>query len=235
MGLGKSLTRLPVLGPLVDRVHGRVSRELAELRFQGSAAYWEQRYARGGSSGFGSFNRLAHYKAKVLNDFVADREIADVIEFGCGDGNQLSLYEYPRYIGLDVSKTAVGMCRRRFAQDSTKSFYLYDSLAFSDNHGLFRAELSLSIDVIYHLVEDSVFESYMRHLFAAARRHVVIYSSDFQTPGHLHQRNHAFSAWVRSEEPEWRLEARLANPHGYDPADAANTSLADFFIYSRAA
>jgi hypothetical protein len=41
-----------------------------------------------------------------------------------------------------------------------------------------RFDLELSLDVIYHLVEDEVFDAYMRSLFAHAGRFVVIYSSN---------------------------------------------------------
>lgn len=40
------------------------------------------------------------------------------------------------------------------------------------------ADLSLSLDVIYHLVEDEVFETYINTLFKSARRYVIIYSSN---------------------------------------------------------
>ena len=38
-----------------------------------------------------------------------------------------------------------------------------------------RAELALSLDVIYHLVEDTVYESYMGQLFDSATKYVIVY------------------------------------------------------------
>ena len=90
-----------------------------------------------------------------------------MIEFGCGDGHQLSLAEYPGYIGLDVSRSAIGLCQRRFTGDRTKSFFLYDGACFTDRSSLFTADLAISLDVIFHLIEDAVFDTYMTHLFAA--------------------------------------------------------------------
>jgi hypothetical protein len=82
-------------------------RQLSLLRqrlgFRGSAQYWERNYARGGTSGPGSYDALAEAKAAFLNDFVRAREVRSVIEFGYGDGHQLSLADYPSYTGLDVS------------------------------------------------------------------------------------------------------------------------------------
>ena len=68
---------------------------------------------------------------------------------------------------MDVSRAAVRICRDKFAADPTKSFFLYDGACFVDRAGLFAADLALSLDVIYHLVEDPLFETYLTHLFAA--------------------------------------------------------------------
>src|ERR1035441_8204170 len=96
-------------------------RQLSLLRqrrkFTDSARFWEDRYARGGNSGSGSFGALAHGKAAFLNSFVRTHSVQALIWLRCGDGNQLSLADYPSYIGLDVSKMAVMLCQRRFSDD----------------------------------------------------------------------------------------------------------------------
>jgi cyclopropane fatty-acyl-phospholipid synthase-like methyltransferase len=147
---------------------GRVNRTV----FQDSASYWEQRYTNGGDSGVGSFGCFARFKADVINDFVARHPVHTVIEFGCGDGNQLSLAEYPTYIGYDISTTAIEKCISKFLADHTKSFRLLSEYVFE------KADLVLSLDVIYHLVEDEVFETYMQTIFGASYQYVIIYSSN---------------------------------------------------------
>src|SRR5690606_17966018 len=115
-------------------------------------AFWEANYARGGDSGAGSYGEMADFKAEVLNRFVLEHNLQTVLEFGCGDGNQLSLARYPSYIGLDVAKTAIDLCRYRFANDAAKSFFWYDPNYFVDRTGVFRADLVISLDVIFHLI-----------------------------------------------------------------------------------
>src|SRR6185295_426813 len=100
---------------------------LKRFSFRGSQDYWEQRYREGGTSGGGSFGHLAQFKADTLNAFVEKHAVRSVLEFGCGDGRQLELAKYPKYIGLDVSPTAIAECSRRFEGDQTKSFLLYSS------------------------------------------------------------------------------------------------------------
>ena len=207
-------------------------RQISLLRqraaFRGSALYWERNYARGGTSGAGSYQALAEAKAAFLNAFVRTRRIGSVIEFGCGDGNQLSLADYPAYIGLDVSRAAVQRCARRFADDPAKSFFLYDGACFADRAGLFTADLAISLDVIYHLTEDLVFETYMRHLFAAAASYVIIYATNGERRGTApHVRHRHFTPWVEARCPDWRLLEVTPGPN-------PGPDRADFFSYERA-
>ena len=206
-----------------------------------SAKYWESRYARGGNSGAGSYQELAAYKAGFLNSFVAVRLITSVVEFGCGDGNQLSLAHYPNYIGLDVSETALNMCRERFKGDATKTF---SNIERVHRRGVPspRGELCMSIDVIFHLVEDDVYETYMHRLFRASTRYVIIYSSNHEASevrndrlqeatGAPHVRHRKFTDWISKEQPHWRLRTFEPNPFVFDPANPTATSFADFFLY----
>src|SRR6201986_1326981 len=110
-----------------------------QIGYGNSALFWERNYAKGYTSGVGSYGALADGKRKFLNQLVIERDVRSVIEFGCGDGNQLSLANYPSYIGLDVSRSALQLCQRRFADDPSKSFYLYEGACFRDNAELFTA------------------------------------------------------------------------------------------------
>lgn len=204
--------------------------------FRGSAPYWEERYAAGGTSGAGSYGRLAHFKAETLNRFVRDHGVRSVVELGSGDGAQLGLAEYPSYVGLDVSETAVRMCVERFAGDETKRFEVIDEAGWAPQRERVRADLSMSLDVIYHLVEDETFERYMERLFDLGERFVVIYSSNEEPPGYLgspHVRHRTFTDWIEAKRPEWRLIERIPNRYPYDPNDRNETSFADFYFFER--
>lgn len=197
-----------------------------------SAAYWETRYRAGGTSGSGSYGPLAESKARILNTFVREHAIGTVIEFGCGDGNQLSLADYPLYTGLDVSPRAIAMCGERFQKDPSKSFLLYSPLAFQDPRGLLKAELALSLDVLFHLVERDVYEKYLVDLFGTAERYVVIYSSNFDHPPfNRHELRRSFTRDVRRLAPSWELWAVRGNDH--PPRNLADNggSLCEFYFY----
>jgi len=201
------------------------------MRRFSSENYWEERYRSEGDSGVGSYGKFARFKADIINAFVGTHEVQSVIEFGCGDGNQLRLAKYPKYLGLDVSKTAISKCRRLYANDKSKAFVL------RHNYDGQRADLTLSLDVIYHLIEDDVFENYIRTLFAASNRYVIIYSSDSDDNRgyegtHIKHRN--FSSWVKQNLPEWKLMKHVPNRYPYK-GDYKTGSFAEFFIYRKAA
>jgi SAM-dependent methyltransferase len=221
--------RIQGLRPLLDLIstvrHGTKP-------FSTSGAFWEDNYATGGDSGGGSYGALAEHKAEVLNAFVSEKSIRSVIEFGCGDGNQLSMAKYPAYLGVDVSAAAVEICKKRFVGDPSKTFLVSDQYAGA------TADLAMSLDVIYHLVEDTVFDDYMKKLFLAGKRHVIVYSSNWHDEGNhstKHIRHRKFTDWVDTHASGWRLVETRQNkyaapykPEGYTDRIASN---ADFFFY----
>ena len=226
-----ALRETPVVGPALVRAKNAYDRR----RFPGSAAYWEERYRRGETSGPGSAGVNARFKAETLNRFVQDHGVRDVIEFGCGDGQQLALARYPEYIGLDVAQASIEMCRTRFADDPTKQFHLYPSPEIVAGQGTIIADLSLSLDVIYHLVEDEIFEGYMADVFAASRRWVILYTSDSDRVRQVtapHCRHRPVARYVERSFPQWELVERIENTNPWS-GDLDHGSLADFYVYEQ--
>lgn len=225
----RAVERVPLVGDaLVDLYWRFIGSQKRPKSFSGSTSYWERRYAAGGRSGAGSYNQLATFKADVLNRFVKDNDIQSVIEFGCGDGNQLALSDYPRYLGFDVSETAISICRRRFANDSSKEFILVKDYADQ------KADLSLSLDVIYHLIEDGLFEAYMLRLFESSNRFVAVYSSNSDDLGDTapHVRHRNFTRWIDTNLKDWVLDRYIPNDYPYK-GDFNTGTFADFYIYRR--
>jgi hypothetical protein len=230
-GLKDFIKGIPMVGPTAARLSRlSVIARVRRLAFPGSGSFWESVYRKGGTSGPGSYGRLAEFKAEVLNDFVARKNVRTVIEFGCGDGAQLRRARYPEYVGVDVARASIDRCTALFAQDATKRFYVADGL--SKNIGKF--DLALSLDVIYHLVEDSVFDGYMRRLFDASQRYVVIYSSNYDamTPA-SHVRHRKFLSWIEQNAPDWQMDSFLANRYPFDPTQLEETSHSDFYFLAR--
>ena len=221
------LKRLPPLYTFCRWVHGKLFGP--DIPFDSSQDYWIRRYKAGKNSGTGSYSQHAQFKAEVINRFVVEHKVQTIIELGCGDGNQLKLADYPIYSGYDISSDAVERCRKLFSQDETKSFHLV-----ADYRGEF-ADLALSLDVIFHLVEDAVFTEYMNRLFSAAKKYVIIYSSNSEqnSPDQgRHVRHRRFTDWVNEQKGEWDLGLHIPNRYPYD-AKTGKGSFSDFFIYKR--
>lgn len=201
-----------------------------DIPFESSARYWEARYQNGGNSGAGSYGKLAEYKASFINDFISTQHIHSVIEWGCGDGNQLSLLKIPYYVGVDVSNTALTKCKKIFADDKSKQF-----LAKQEVPRGVSAELALSLDVIFHLVEDSVFKNYLSYLFASASKFVIIYSSNTADLSDTakHVRHRRFTDYIERERADFELVSQNANPFPWSEEHPLTTSFSDFYVYRR--
>ena len=195
-----------------------------------SRSYWENRYAKGGNSGAGSYNHLARFKASVLNYFVIKNHINTVIEFGSGDCNQLSLANYKNYIGYDVSQTAISICKKKFKNDKTKTFIHLDGI-FNNKK---KADLSISLEVIFHLIEDEVFNSYMQNLFDSSKKYVCIYSSNFNRPSRRWVRHRKFTNWIdKYMSRNWKMKEYIPNKYPFDIKHKYKTSYSNFYFYEK--
>ena len=222
-----AIKRIPFLGSIIVYIYRKWINPLAP--FISSEKYWVNRYNMGENSDQGSYGHLADFKADIINEFVRRNVITSVIELGCGEGNQLKLAEYPSYTGFDVSLKALSICEEAFSNDTTKNFRLME------NYNNETADLSLSLDVIFHLVEDYVFTEYMNTLFSASKKFVIIYSSDYEEnikeqPSHVKHRN--FSLWINKKMPGWKLSKYIPNQYLFK-GNTRTDSFCDFFIYEK--
>ena len=86
------------------------------------------------------------------------------------------------------------------------------------------SDLAISLEVIFHLIEDDVFEKYMHQLFNASNKFVIIYnsnnnSSNYKPPS---ANSHAFSIrhrkitdYIENHFPEWQLVTFIKNTFPY--------------------
>jgi hypothetical protein len=101
----------------------------------------------------------------------------------------------------------------------------FDGRAFADSARFLHADLALSLDVVFHLVEDEVFDSYMHALFNAADRFVVIYARDQEIrDAGRHVRWREFTPWIEKNVVGWkRCQLERAPLDEYQ----------DFHVYAR--
>lgn len=223
------IKNIPVIGPKIKLIKNIV---MGKIKFTTSKDYWEERYKSGGNSGAGSYERLAKFKAEIINNFIKQEKIETVLEFGCGDGNQLNLFKIKSYIGLDVSETAIRNCIKKFKNDKKKSFFIYDPFCFLDNTKKLSCELTLSLDVLFHLVEYSIFEKYLQDLFSTSKKWVIIYASNFDSIHVAHEKRRNFTNWVDKNISNFKLVKIINNKYPHIEGNP-QTSKADFYIYKK--
>ena len=197
-----------------------------------SKKYWNNRYIKGGNSGAGSYNNLAQFKGDVINNFIGKNKIKSIVDYGVGDGNQLKLINTEKliYTGIDVSEFIISKCKEEFKNDKTKTFIHTDNI---DNK--LKADLVLSCDVIYHLIEEHVYKEYMENLFSMSKKYVIIYAKNEDINHSIHVKFRKFSNYIESNLPEWQLIKHIPNKFQQLKLgeNNDNTSPSDFYIYKK--
>lgn len=191
--------------------------------------YWDGRYKNGGNSGSGSYGKLCEFKAKVINNFVLKNNIRTVCEIGCGDGNQLSYLEIPEYQGFDISETIINKCSEIFKSDDSKKFSDYKNIAKHKK----RYDLSMSLDVIFHLVDDTDYEKYMDNLFKLSNKFVIIYSSNRQDVGDTapHVKHREFTKTIELKYKNFKQIGFIKNEYPIEKFKSGSHS--DFYIFEK--
>jgi SAM-dependent methyltransferase len=190
-----------------------------------STTHWQRHYERGDDSGPGSYGESALYKADLINRVVRERGIRSIIDLGCGDGNQLAYLDVDQYLGLDVSKLAIQRCIARHGSNPKRSFIWYDQNLFHDPLRIVSADCAMSLEVVFHLIEDDVFAIYIQNLFNCGRRFVIIYGSDEEQEraGHVSVRFRKYSDYIAAKSPGFRMVLHVPQ----------NERFGDFYLYER--
>lgn len=193
-----------------------------------STSYWVDRYSSGGTSGAGSTGRLNAFKSEFLNSVIKKYKINSVLDLGCGQGAILDNLEVDDYLGFDPSKDVINSLKEKYLLDNSKIFQW-------KSENLEIKELTLSFDVIFHLIEDAVYEDYMRSLFSLSEKYVLIYSSnsnrtdpEYETAPHVKHR-----IFTEVVPISFKLLEHHKNPFPYQSSNPNETSWSEFFLYGR--
>lgn len=184
-----------------------------------STSYWESRYANGGNSGKGSYDNVANYKAKIINDFIEKNNIKNLIDYGVGDGNQLSFFKCENIIGLDVSPTIIRKLKFIYCNDNTKQFYLVNNFDTTN-----KSTLVISCEVLFHLINIDIWKKYIANLFAYSKKYVIIFAADYDKDFGHHCLCRKFTDYIKLNYPNWSLKNTIKRDDG---------CLGDFYIFEK--
>ena len=183
--------------------------------------YWDTRYSNGGNSGNGSYGYLLDFKAQYLNSFIEMNNINSIQDFGCGDGSLLSKLDLTdkEYCGYDISNFLLEDLKKKH----NKQFLHFDD--YVDQ----ISDLVLSIDVIFHLVEDEVYKKYMENIQKATGKFLIVYSSNTENIGlfgnHIKHR-------IFSNDIKMKLVKKTNNRYPYLQLGEKG-SFSDFYLFQK--
>lgn len=169
------------------RVFRKIIRELFPFyfkKFKNTHDYWDKRYKYGGNSGGGSYGQSALNKASYLNRIMKKYELTAIIELGSGDGNNALLYDAGKYFGFDISPHSIALARDNCKDKVGYKFFQIDD-GFSETITAIKSEnkdekfIIISFDVIFHLIEQDTYESYLNSLDLCADNFILVLATDF--------------------------------------------------------
>jgi len=129
---------------------------------------WDARYSSGGKSGPGSIGENKKWKWNQVSQYVNIAE-KDVLDVGCGDLSFWSGHTCRSYTGIDFSKTIIH--QNKLARPDWH-FILgsaSDSLELS-------ASVVLCLDMLFHVMDDSEYQSILRNLAKWSTEWLFIYT-----------------------------------------------------------
>ncbi len=197
--------------------------------------YWDVRYKSQRDSGSGSYGRLSRFKAEVINSFIKEHALTELLELGCGDGNQLGLLDIAMYLGVDISQEALNICKEKYNNEEGKKFLTYTEL-YDLNQ---QFECVVSLDVIYHLSDDNLYYTYLKDLFTSAKKYVIVYanSTNYHCSGvDVNSGYVLFRDFVKDVDhlyKEFTLIDIISNEYPFSSLMPDDTSFADFYIFER--
>lgn len=161
--------------------------------------YWEKRYRSGRTSGMGSYGKNGKRKTEIVNNYIKKYSIKSILDLGCGDGNQTKMLKgFEKYVGYDISEYVIELCSIKFSDNNAIKFY-------TDINKLPTAELCLSLDVIYHILDEVDFVKHMSLLFTKSTKYVLIFSTECTGKLNKYILHHKFKDYIKMHHSDFEL------------------------------
>lgn len=132
--------------------------------------YWEQRYFSGGTSGPGSIGKHKTWKWGIIDQFVQDLNLSDVLDVGCGDLSFWEGRDCDDYTGIDFSKTVIDKNTKRRPR-----WHFIHANAENMIPGL-RREIVLCMDVLFHITDEENFLSILHNLCHYSSNYIFVHT-----------------------------------------------------------
>jgi len=124
-------------------------------------------------SGIGSRGSLADFKANFINDFVKEKKINKIIDFGCGDLYNASLFNVKEYLGIDIVDHQIP--ENVLAQTFKTLNMRFDQVELDKG-----SDLVICLDVLYHILKDELeyLKITLEKIVEISNDYIIIYAQD---------------------------------------------------------
>ena len=201
-----------------------------ELGADETTAHWDSRHRTfsalrsGGDAGYDEISNEIFYEMRLgrLLDIIGDSTDTSaplrILDAGCGKGYfALAMARFGHAIdGIDVSEHAIELCRQRAVGNS--EFQLSSLAAW---HPPYLYDVVYSIDVLFHIMDDALWEASVRNLASLVRLGgqlvLVDHESDVDRTWSYYQRTRALHRYKELLEPLGLRVDRFV-PYGFRAA-----------------
>lgn len=159
--------------------------------------YWDDRWVNGPECP-GSVGDQAMSKAAWLNSVIYDLDVRSLVDWGCGDGSQAALVNVGMYVGVEVAPSAWEAASVALATRDNCCIVL----APPGQSITIRADMAVSMDVVFHLTADHEYEEWLARVFGSATKFVAVHGTDYESVPNGHMRHHEVT---RDAPPDWTL------------------------------
>lgn len=139
-------------------------------------SYWNDRYSKGGNSGYGTYGDQLDKKLEWLKGL----DIKSITDIGCGDfyfgKNLLDMYPEAKYKGFDISEAII---------ERNKRIYPYSFEILSEK--VPQADMVLCIDVLFHIMNEEDVEKTLSLLENSWTKYLALtaYERDEEKTNHV--------------------------------------------------
>lgn len=149
----------------VDNAIGKVNAVIRQSYT--NALFWDFRYRMYPDlgSGVGSRGDVLEKKRKMLR-LLGIEHFASVLDIGCGDCETTSGFQFPSYVGVDISEESLKECARKHPGGCFKKYENREEIA--------SADFVLCLDVLLHQESKEKYEELIEFAARKARRRLVI-------------------------------------------------------------
>jgi hypothetical protein len=129
--------------------------------------FWDDHYARGGTSGDGSVGEHREWKWSVVKQYTV--QVDDVVDVACGDLSFWAGRDCMRYTGIDISSTIIERNRKIHPR---WQFILANAADPQQAKG----RIVFCFDLLFHIMDDNIYTGILQNLTQYSAEWIFIFT-----------------------------------------------------------